>query len=400
MNMAVVFKKGMYTFNDQSNFNYQLNRLVMWDGGAAEEIQKIGPKIHTSEDWKRELINLGDKAIAEKRTENAVAYYRMSEFFMYDGDPDKKKYYKLATELFYDYYKEWFTDDRVERLTVPYEDIALPVMHVKPISADNGKRTGAQPKDVILLHGGNDSYFEELFFPMLYLAENGFEVYLFEGPGQGGVMRLLGKHFTYEWERPVKAVLDALHLCDVTIIGASLGGMLAPRAAAFEKRISRVIAWSIFPNFQNVLLAASQGVGSMQYRLAKKLIAMHCRGIVNLLFQKKAKKDEMIRWGLEHGKYAYEAKDAYEYATNMSHYQMLDIADKITQDVLIVGANQDHFIPYEMIGEEINALKNVHSLTFRLFTDKESAGNHCNCGNSKLVFDTFINWIIQTKRGD
>ena len=80
--MSVEFKKGMYQFNDQSNFNYQLNRLVMWDGGDAEEVQKVGPSIQTSEDWKRELIALGDKAFAEKRMENAIAYYRMSEFFM------------------------------------------------------------------------------------------------------------------------------------------------------------------------------------------------------------------------------------------------------------------------------------------------------------------------------
>lgn len=91
---------------------------------------------------------------------------------------------------------------------------------------------------------------QEFFFPMLYLAENGFTVYLFVGPGQGGVMRVQGKHFTHKWEKPVKTVLDYFKLDDVTIIGASLGGMLAPRAAAFEKRIKRVIAWSIFPNFK------------------------------------------------------------------------------------------------------------------------------------------------------
>lgn len=99
-----------------------------------------------------------------------------------------------------------------------------------------------EKKDTILLHGGNDSYFEEFFFPMLYLSENGFDVYLFEGPGQGGVLRNQGKHFTYQWEKPVKTILDMLNIDDVTIIGASLGGMLAPRAAAFEKRIRRVIA--------------------------------------------------------------------------------------------------------------------------------------------------------------
>ena len=34
------------------------------------------------------------EAMREERIENAIAYYRMSEFFMYDGDPDKKAYYE------------------------------------------------------------------------------------------------------------------------------------------------------------------------------------------------------------------------------------------------------------------------------------------------------------------
>ena len=42
-------------------------------------------------------------------------------------------------------------------------------------------------------------------------------------------------------------------------------------------------------------------------------------------------------------------------------------------------------------------LNNGLSLTLRLFTDKEDACNHCNCGNVKLTFDTFMNWIMQMK---
>lgn len=387
--MNFAFKRGVYHLNDQSNFDFQLNRIVMWDGGDLEEIQKIGPQIKTSEDWKRELIALGDRAVSEGRTENAIAYYRMSEFFMYDGDPDKKKYYKMATEMFYAFHKDVFASGEVEQFEVPYEDVKLPVMFAK---------AKGEEKDVILLHGGNDSYFEEFFIPMRYLAESGFTVYLFEGPGQGGVMRMQGKHFTHEWERPVKAVLDYFHLDDVTIIGASLGGMFAPRAAAFEKRISRVIAWSVMPNFLDVILSSGTGGNERLMKIAGWLIAHKCRTVVNLIFHKKAKKDELVRWGLEHGKYAYEAKDAYEYAVKMNRYQMMDIADRITQDILIVGANKDHFIPYTMAGREISALKNVRSLTFRLFTDKEDACNHCNCGNVKLTFDTFMDWIMQIKQ--
>lgn len=386
--MEIKFKKGVYELNKQSNFDFQLNRLVMWDGGDLKEVQEVGPRIKTSEDWKKELIALGDRALKENRIENAIAYYRMSEFFMYDGDSDKKKYYVKATEMFYDYYKDIFESGEVERFEVPYENIKLPVMLAKAKGIE---------KDVIILHGGNDSYFEELFIPMLYLAENGFTTYLFEGPGQGGVMRVQGKHFTYKWEEPVKAILDYFKLEDVTIIGASLGGMFAPRAAAFEKRIKRVIAWSIMPNFMDVVLFSGTNRNERLYKTAKWLINHKCKHILNFIFSKKAKKDELVRWGLEHGKYAYEAKDAYEYITKMSNYQMINIADKINQDVLIVGANRDHFIPYEMVGEEINALKNVKSLTFRLFTDKEDACNHCNCGNVKLTFDTFMNWITQIK---
>ena len=74
---------------------------------------------------------------------------------------------------------------------------------------------------------------------------------------------------------------------------------------------------------------------------------------------------------------------------------MEPVADKIKQDMMIVGANKDHFIDYKHVGREINMLKNVRSLTFRLFTDKEDAQNHCNVGNGKLVIDEILNWCVK-----
>ena len=82
------FEKGVYKLNGEANFNYQLNRVINWDGGRLEDVQKVSGKIHNSDDWKRELILLGDEAMKEGRTDNAIAYYRMSEFFMYDGGMD------------------------------------------------------------------------------------------------------------------------------------------------------------------------------------------------------------------------------------------------------------------------------------------------------------------------
>ena len=304
---------------------------------------------------------------------------------MYDGDPDKKKYYLKATKLFYKYYADFFEGENavIEKFDVPFENVKLPVMHTVP----TGKSKGT-----ILIHGGNDSYFEEFLFTVLYLREKGFEVYMFEGPGQGGVMRVQGMHFTHEWEKPVKAVLDYFKLDDVTIIGISLGGYLAPRAAAFDKRIKRVVAWSVFPCFQDVIVGMQKPAVQKLFRI---FMALHARPLINLVFGIKAKKEPVIDWGLKHGMYAYEAKDAYGYAKKLKLYDIAPIADRITQDMLIVGANQDHFIDYRMVGREINMLKNVKSLTFRLFTDKEDAQNHCNVGNGKLVLDNICSWIEQ-----
>ena len=388
VNKKIQFKVGVHNLNSEPNFNFQLNRIINWDGGRLEDVEKVSKQIKNSHDWKDTIIKLGDTAFKENRIQNAIGYYRMSEFFMYDGDPDKKKYYKLATDLFYEYYKDYFIGEHpiVEQYNVPYEDVKLPVMHVTPEGTNKG---------VIVLHGGNDLYFEEFFFPMLYLKSQGFEVYLFEGPGQGGVVRLQNKHFTHEWEKPVKAILDFFNLDDVTIIGVSLGGYLAPRAAAFDERITKVVAWSVFPCFLDVVIGKQTPKLKSIFNF---LMSIKAKFIINKIFAKKAKSSQVIDWGLKHGMYAYEADSAYDYAKKLKLYDISPIADKINQDVLILGANKDHFIDYTIVGDEIRMLKNVKSLTFRLFTDKEQAQDHCNCGNTELALNTIITWIEELNK--
>lgn len=377
------FNKGMYELNKDPNFSYQLNRVIMWDGGDLKDVKEISDKIHDSRSWKEELIKLGDRALSENRIKESIAYYRMSEFFMYDGDKDKLKYYELATKMFYEYYKEYFEEGIVKKYEVKYEDVYLPVMH---IDAEGEK------KDTLLIHGGNDSYMEELFVPMLYLSQNGYEVYLFEGPGQGGVLRKQKKFFTYEWEKPVSAVIDYFGLDNITIIGASLGGMLAPRAAAFNKHIKRVVAWSVFPNFLDVIL---EDMPKYEVKFIRFLLKIKADFIINgaLNYALKHGNDETLKWGLLHGMYAYNVTSPSNYLRKMDMFQITNVGNLIDQDLLILGADKDHFIDYKLIGEEINCLTNVKSLTFKLLTHKDFAGNHCNMGNSKLTLDTIMNWI-------
>ncbi len=386
---SIAFGKGMYKLNDEPNFNYQLNRTILWSEGNLEEVTAAAAKIHDNDSWKKEMLEIAQKAESEGRTKEAIAYYRMCEFFLFDGDPEKKKYYQLAVDLFYRYYNDYFTDGTVIRSEVPFDGVNMPVLYTKASGQHEKPKKGT-----ILLHGGNDSYLEELFFPMLYLAEQGYDVYAFEGPGQGGVLRVQHKCFTYEWEKPVKAVLDYYRLNDVTIIGVSLGGMLAPRAAAFDKRIRYVVAWSVFPSFLSVML---QMFPPLVRNLILLLLKLHAAPVLNMMLNFSAKKDATKNWGLHHGMYAYGATSPYDYVKTLEHFQMADIGPLIDQDVLILGANQDHFIDYRLFSQELNALPNVRSLTFRLFTEKEDASNHCNVGNPKLALDTIVNWMAQIR---
>ena len=377
----VTFKKGTYKLNADANFNFQLNRVIMWDGGDADEVAGVSQGIKTSSDWVSAMERLAEKAHAEGRTANEIAYLRMSEFFIYDTDPKKQQRYLEAAELFYEYYGDYFDKGIVARHEVPYSGGYLPVMVTKA----QGESRGA-----ILLHGGNDSYFEELFFPMIYLAENGFDVYLFEGPGQGGVLRVQGMKFTHKWEKPVKAVLDYFGLDDVTIVGASLGGYLAPRAAAFEKRIKRVVAWSIFPDFFDVLICDHP---KPMRDAIDFMFRMGLTAPLNKLYTSMMEKEEIVKWNLMHGMYAYDAKTPCEYVQKTRRFTLKNIADRIDQDVLIIGAMQDHFIMPYLFHEEYDLLQNARSLTLRLLTDKQDAGAHCNVGNSKLALDSIIKWI-------
>ena len=382
MKNQIKFKKGTFNLHPNPNFNFQLNRTYAWSNGDLEELKTVAAKITNSETWVKELLKIAEKAQQEKRIEQAIAYYRMAEFFMYNGHPEKLKTYEKAVELFYDYHADLFESGIIKKEQVPFEAAHLPVLYTIP---EDGKII-----DTILLHGGYDSNIEELVPTMLYLRENGFAVYLFEGPGQGGVLRKEGLTFIPEWEIPVKAILDYYDLSDITIIGASLGAMLAPRAAAFEKRIKRVVAWSLLPNLFDLIVYKMPEDLQEVIRL---LMKMENEEIINLIMKRIMGKDPLVEWATNHGMHNMGVSTPYDYLKKINQFEYMDVVEEITQDFLLLGAEKDHFIPVDFYKPIVEGLKNVKSLTYRLFTEKESAETHCNVGNTKLVLDTIVAWI-------
>ncbi|TMR34106.1 alpha/beta fold hydrolase, partial [Actinomadura geliboluensis] len=94
-----------------------------------------------------------------------------------------------------------------------------------------------------------DAFAEEMYLKIgRALGERGYTVLLFDGPGQGEARRR-GVHARHDSEVPVAAAVDFLQRRDgvdpdrIGLIGSSLGGYYATRAAAFEHRLRACVVW-------------------------------------------------------------------------------------------------------------------------------------------------------------
>ena len=373
-------KKGTYQLHSEPNFNFQMNRTIMWGNGDIVELKNVAPKINSTEDWVKEISNLAKIAEDKHQIPKAIGYYRMSEFFEEDYSPNKLNLYRKSRELFYKHNEHLFKTTIIKD-NIDYENGSLPVWVCKPES---------EIKDTVILHGGNDSYMEEFLPTVLYFLSKKIAVYVFDGPGQGEALRESNIHYTYKWEKPISKIIKKYHLNDVTIIGISLGGMLAPRAAAFNPEIKRVVAWGIMPNFYDV-------VASKAPKLLGRLINLKLKFIINPLLKLKMQKEPLSKWGIAHGIYSMNVKTPYDYVRNTKKFEMESIGHKITQDFLLLGSNEDHFIPIKLYKKVIDALPNVSSLTYKMYTKKDSAENHCNVGNTELILDDITDWISKMK---
>lgn len=203
-----------------------MNRLVNMDMGDLDKVRKVGGKIKDVKSWKEVLMKSADDEYSAGDRKSAMGFYRMAEFYMDWRDPDALKCWKKARKIFFEYFEDFFKGEHpiVEKIDVPYENYTMPLLKMNPDGESKGD---------IVVHGGFDSNYEEFFPQCMYLRQNGYTVYLFEGPGQGETIRLHGASLPLEWEKPVKAVLDYMKLSDVTLVGQSYGGFYAPRASAF-----------------------------------------------------------------------------------------------------------------------------------------------------------------------
>ena len=366
--------------------NFQMNRWINYlDSQALDDFREIAPLLTDYPSYIQTFLALGDKVLLQGRKLHAAYYYRSAEFFMMSDDPRKVPTRNKFLQLALEYWKIKESD----RFSIPFE------LDSRKMLLNAYRFTANQSKGTIVIFGGSDSYIEEFFPCLMVMVERGYDIVVFEGPGQGRVLVEQQVPLTAEWQKPVKAVLDFFKLDDVTVIGISMGGYMVLKAAAYEPRIKRAIAWDVLFNGFDIWIGKLEPAERV---LVNILFKLRAAAIINALIGQAMKKSMAVDWGIHQSMYILGAKTPYEYLQNLRTSYPDDFFSLVKQDVLLMAGSEDFGIPLDQFYRQIEALKNVRSLTARLFTRAEQAQNHCQIGNLELALDFIINWIEFTGR--
>ncbi len=368
------FPVGYHTLHKTKIIDFQLNRWYSLGYARLDDMREAAARIRTLADWKGEMVRQATRAMDEGRRLNGTFYYRAAEFFTHASDPDKHALYERFIDLFY---TDLFANEALERYSVPYGNAYLPALRI-PHHGDGVRGT-------IVIHGGFDSFIEEFYSIAWYFAQRGYDLVLFDGPGQGGALRTYGLPIEYTWERPARAILDYFDLHDVTWLGISMGGWLCFRAAAHESRIQRVIASSIAYDYMQI---PPQFIATFARWLLK-----HPR-MMDTLSDWKMRMLAQEKWGIDNLKYITGTSSTVDAARALLEFNAENLqSGRVTQDVLILTGAADHFIPLKMHRLQVAALTHAHSITERIFTAAEHGQNHCQIGNMGLALEVMADWI-------
>ena len=362
-------------YHPDPNINFQLNRFLI--PGLEKLFSEIGAKIKDFDDWKSQFLTAAYAYEQRGDLGRAARLYRAAEFFMSSDDPDRRRAADKFIELFYRTNDNQF----LQRIEIPYEAGHLHGLRLGSATASRG---------TILIHAGFDAYVEEFYALAQAITLCGYEVVMFDGPGQGSTLMREKIPMTHEWEKPVGAVLDHLALIDVTLIGISLGGYLAVRAGAFEPRIKRVVAFDVMLDFFQCVTSRRGAIAEVAINA---LVRLRLGTPLNMMARSLMKWDLYSRWGIQQGMHVMGAASPSEYFFKLKAYNNFEVSQRVTQDTLIMGGAEDHFVPLKQFFDQFPLLINARSVTAQIFTQADQAQSHCQIGNQGLALTQIVSWV-------
>ena len=367
-------------------------------GETVATVRNIDPNNISSwyESWKatgNRLKKNADNYLKNGHVQSArTAYFRACIYlwksgFYSTGTENTSKAvdaYKTAIECFKQAIN---TIPNIKAVSIPYKKSSLPGYLLISKNAD-------RPLPVLIVNNGFDGTKELSFFEVGREAlSRGYNCLIFEGPGQGEAVWGKNLYFTHKWEEPVKAAIDYLENCKdikiskIALMGRSMGGYLAPRAAAFDKRIDACIA--------------NGGL----YDLAGPMLKIFPPKLLQLMKEKpnefnkvingylKQSKSIETNWFFSNGMWAFGVKTPAEFLSKIQKYTLKGVTGNITCPTLIVDTTQDMFAGNQakMLYDKLKCKKE-----YMLFGKNDNGELHCQLGALAVSNERIFNWLDTT----
>jgi pimeloyl-ACP methyl ester carboxylesterase len=372
-------------------------------GECVTTINRIGEG--SADDWHREWIatakRIAEAARHSKKRGHTVSaregyfrastYYHVSYFPLYGFPVDPRLTQAFEAEVSSFQHAAALSSPAIEPIEIPFEDGSLPAYFLR---ADET----VTPKPTIVHVNGYDSNIQEMYFAHGPAAvRRGYNCLLVDGPGQGRNLIRDGLALRPDWEVVVKAMIDYVLTRSevdperIALAGWSFGGFLAPRAAAFEKRIAALVAdpgqWDqkeglkALPIPLEVLSDLDHADPTMFASIEQTLSSPNV--------------DPMLRWRLiqrllwVHGK-----SNLYDLAREISRFEISSFAQHITCPTLITAAEGDS------IAKGARTLYDalICPKMFVEFTVAEGSGGHCEALSRALYHQRVFDWLDETLR--
>ena len=356
------------------------------------------------DDWHREWVATGNRvmaladeaAAAGQRVSARRAYYRATNYFhvaylpLYGKpvDPRLVAAFDLEVEAFLK--GAALSDFPVEPVEIPFEGTTLPGYLL--LVDDSGA-----PRPTVVHTNGFDSTIQEMYFAHGPSAvDRGYNVLLFDGPGQGRPLIKQGMFLRPDWETVVTPVIDyaltrpEIDPARIALAGWSFGGYLAPRAACFEHRIAALVAdpgqWdqrgpvlsalplteaqkTAFPDIDPALLDPMQA------------------------YLEGPDAPPMLQWAIvKRSFWTNDVDSLYGFAVDLLRYQLSPYAQNIACPTFLSQASDD---PVAAYASDLYAAITQPKVLVP-FTMAEGAGMHCEAMARTLYHQRMFAWLDQT----
>lgn len=351
---------------------------------------KTAKRVHKYAD---DCLAANHKVSAREAYLRASNYYRAAEFLLISPeDPRIQTTWGSSKECFSNAGKLF--SPPIESIEIPYEGTTLPGHFYRLNENTNNDTATPLPRPTLIAHGGFDSTLEELYtFAAAPALERGYNCLTFEGPGQGGVIRKQKIPFRYDWEKVVTPVIDYALTRDrdidpnkIALIGISMGGYLAARAAAFENRISACILYNgVYDGYDAFASGFPQSL--------RTAVENGNSNAVNTVIDILSDIDANLRFNMKHGMWTTGTNSPFELIQGSKKYTVKGIAQKIKCPTLVLEAEKDDSFPGQprMVYDALTCPKK-----YILFTSEEGAEEHCQSGAPAISNQRIFDWLDET----